>query len=162
MDEAEIDRLTAARRSELGLSTAEHERGAELDRLAARLLGERQFAVFRELAVLPRELSEDEEVLDLAYAHLFFGGGLLVLTDRQILFVNHRILLPGVTIKSFPLGTVRAHSVVMKRDFGRLRLWFNREGWNADCEFDNIKPAERALAIEAKLSELLGRPADSM
>lgn len=76
-DDARTDSAIAGRRAELRLSLRQIARGLELDDMAARLLGHRKLWVFRELAVLPRELGEREEVRDLAYAHLFFAGGAL-------------------------------------------------------------------------------------
>jgi len=152
--EAEIGRLTATRRAQLALDASQLARGAEIDTLAAKLLGDRRRLVFRELAVLPRELDQDEEVLDLAYAHMFIGSGVLVLTNQRLLFVNHRLLLPGVSVKRFALDSLRDHRVMLLQNFGRLTLDFRAQGWRSRRVFDRIRPVERASAIDAKLGEL--------
>lgn len=79
-------------------------------------------------------------------------GGLLVLTNERLLFVNHRVVLPGVAVKRFPLSAIRGHTVVTRKKYARLTLWFDATGWNSRRVFDSVEPRERALSIDKELS----------
>lgn len=76
-----------------------------LDEQVRRLDGAAQFLGRKELHELPNILHDTEVVLDLAQGTYENGNGLLVATDRRVLFINRGILY-GLKVEDFPLDKV--------------------------------------------------------
>lgn len=115
-------------------------RQEHVERVASEKL-KRRWVVEDELKALPDELGEGEQVLTLAEANRGLRAGLLVLTDRRLLwlykmFGERRLDLPYAEIES----------VSGERGFLEAKVTIGAQG--EKIEFSEIAPKERLAEIE--------------
>jgi zinc protease len=114
--------------------------GAAQDKL------KRRWVVEDELLALPEELAEDEEILTLAEANRGLRAGLIVLTDRRILWLF--TMFGG---KRLELSYDDIASVEVRRRFGETNIELGTA--KDQIRFTDIAPKQRAEEIEALVRE---------
>jgi zinc protease len=105
----------------------------------------RRWVVETELSLLPEVLQQDEQPLTMAEASRGMRAGLLVVTDRRLLF-----LFSGLRKEEFlQFRRPDVSEVRIKRKFLEKALWVRVE--EDEFEFTDIKPKEREREIVAEL-----------
>ena len=106
--------------------------GERIDRLGIARLGNRWTRTWRELAVLPLVVDESEQLCDIIYAHLMFHAGLLLLTDRRLVYIWFRMFRPGWDYETIALDTITRIELNDQRKFGEMKIFFPDRFWTGE------------------------------
>jgi zinc protease len=124
---------------------SDDQRPGRVKQLASEKL-KRRWVVETELALLPDVLQQDEQPLTMAEASRGMRAGLLVVTDRRLLF-----LFSGLRKEEFlQFRRPDVAEVRLKRKFLEKALWVRVE--EDEFEFTDIKPKEREREIVDELA----------
>lgn len=106
----------------------------------------RRWVVEDELTALPEELAEDEQILTLAEASRGLRAGLIVLTDRRILWLFNMFSGRRLDLSYDEVGSVEVRRKLTETN---IELGTTTE----QIRFTDIAPKERAEEIEALIRE---------
>jgi hypothetical protein len=146
--------LAWSRVSRKGTAVADNSAQARIEELAESKLGKAgRVIVRREIRKLSGKLGDREEVVNLARGKYDGKQGLLIVTDRRVLFVEEGVVRSR--IEDFPYE--RVSSVQTERGVVHGKVIIFASGNKA--EIDNIMPKDRAVEIgdytRAKISRSL-------
>jgi hypothetical protein len=128
------------------------EKAQRVERAASEKLG-RRWVVADELDLLADELEDGEEILTLAEGSQGLRAGLLVLTDRRLLW-----LYKMFAEKRIELALADVESVEARRKFMETTVEVVARG--ETHKFEEIAPKDRAAELEALLRERIRTSAD--
>ena len=107
-----------------------------------RLKGVSQFLARREIRELPNILWDSEQIHDMAQGLYDSGQGLLVSTDRRVLFIN-RGLIYGLKVEDFPNDKITSIQYETKLFFGIITIFASGN----KAVISQILPKARATAF---------------
>jgi hypothetical protein len=108
-------------------------------------------AIVRELAFLPSLLDDDELVAGRSESYHWLPG-LLVVTNRRLLFVRKRNLLPGFKVISLRLEAIKhADAGNYGNNARKIRVW-HQHGLKRFTEFSRIVPPDAAAFFAALIN----------
>jgi hypothetical protein len=165
--ERSTDRVQGARQASTEQSTQERAAGAATsgqasDDVSARIAElastklDMRMGVGKELKKLPALLLDGEEVLNLARGRYDRRQGLVVLTDRRILFVEEGVMRSR--LEDFPyakVSSVQSQTAVMS---GKLQIFASGN----KAVIDNVLPKARAVEIADYVRHRIAEPASGL
>jgi PH (Pleckstrin Homology) domain-containing protein/putative oligomerization/nucleic acid binding protein len=119
---------------------SEHPQTGRIEQLAATKLN-MKLGVRKELKKLTDKLAEDEEVVNLARGQYDNKTGLVVVTDRRILFTEQGMVRSR--LEDFPYSRVSSVQTESGMMFGKLTIYSSGN----KAVIDHIGPKERATEI---------------
>jgi len=124
---------------------------AKIEQLASNKLIHR-FGVRKELKTLPGLLLDGEEVLNLASGRYDNRQGLIVVTDRRVMFVEKGMVRSR--LEDFPYGRVSSVQSQTSMMSGKLQIFASGN----KAVIDNVMPKDRATEIGDYVRHRLAEP----